>query len=232
MSVGSVSPKNVLAERIAAQASSSRATEGSLPPVGQDMPAPRNQKVLNAAQMYEAQFLRQMLSEMRKTVPQSDFIPEGPGEAMYKSQLDDQYVDTWVERGGIGLQDVIYNQLMEKFYTKPLPRPQGPLPLKKESGIELKRLPETQKGAGYQMKNPEGGVLEVSAPWAGKVEMAMSTSNGENTLRIKHADGRVSLLNYKGLNEVKPGQEIAAGQRVGAWGSSGGAILSWAALEA
>ena len=197
----------------------------------QEVTPPRNQKVLGAAQMYEAQFLRQMLSEMRKTVPESEFLPEGPGERMYKTQLGDQYVDTWVEKGGIGLQDLIYDQLMEKFFQKPLQRPQGPIPFGNQKNLQMKAAPASG-GVQYQMRHPSGGVVGVQSPWAGEVEVSQRVDGDTTVLRLRHSDGRVSLLGFNGTNDVKAGEKVEAGQRVGTWRSGGNTVLSWAALGA
>src|ERR1700733_13323361 len=78
----------------------------------------RDQKMMEAAKSFENQFIRQMISEMRKTVPKDEVVPETMADDIFKNQLDDQYADTWTEKGGIGLADVIYEQLQEK-YAKP-----------------------------------------------------------------------------------------------------------------
>jgi Rod binding domain-containing protein len=78
----------------------------------------RDPKKLEAARLFENQFVRQMIREMRKTVPQNEngqgLIPESMGSKIFKDQLDDKYADQWVDHGGIGLADIIYDQLEAK----------------------------------------------------------------------------------------------------------------------
>ena len=94
----------------AANASSSKKTDVDLPT--QDA---RDPKMLEAARSFENQFIRQMISEMRKTVPQDELLGNSMADDIFREQLDDKYADQWVDQGGIGLADMIYNQLYEKY---------------------------------------------------------------------------------------------------------------------
>lgn len=77
-------------------------------------PVKRDVRVLEAAKMYEKYFLGQMMKAMRSTVAKSDLEKPSMGEGIYREQLDDQYVDSWGERGGIGLADMIHDELLGK----------------------------------------------------------------------------------------------------------------------
>lgn len=70
-------------------------------------------QVREAAELYEEQFLREMVRAMRKTVPQSDLMAPNMAEKIYREQLDDQYVEAWVRNGGTGLADLIEQQIRE-----------------------------------------------------------------------------------------------------------------------
>ncbi len=78
----------------------------------------RDPKKMEAARMFENQFVRQMIREMRKTVPQDGMEPESMASGIFKDQLDDQYADKWVDNGGIGLGDIVYQQLEQKYGNK------------------------------------------------------------------------------------------------------------------
>ena len=67
------------------------------------------------AQLYEKHFMREMMKAMRSTVPDSNFIKQNQGEKIFREQLDQEYVEKWGDHGGIGLSDMIYNQLIEKY---------------------------------------------------------------------------------------------------------------------
>lgn len=74
----------------------------------------RDPRVMNAAKMYERYFLGQMMKAMRSTVAKSELEKPSMGENIYREQLDDQYVESWSERGGIGLADMIHDELVGK----------------------------------------------------------------------------------------------------------------------
>lgn len=88
----------------------------ALPAFAEELPAPpvRDPRVLDAAKMYEKYFLGQMMKAMRSTVSKSELEKPSMGEGIYREQLDDQYVDSWGERGGIGLADMIHDELVGK----------------------------------------------------------------------------------------------------------------------
>lgn len=93
-------------------------------------------KLRDVSDMYEKHFLREMMKAMRSTVHESGFVQSNQAEKIFREQLDDHYVDKWGERGGIGLSDMIYKQLVDKFGSKlgikteaqNFQKPQGPLP--------------------------------------------------------------------------------------------------------
>ena len=74
-----------------------------------------NQKLKDVGQMYEKQFLRELVKAMRTTVPESDFMKKTQAEQIFQEQLDHQLVEHWGDRGGIGLGDMISKQLVEKY---------------------------------------------------------------------------------------------------------------------
>ncbi len=88
----------------------------------------------NVAALYEKQFLREMVKQMRSTVSESSIIPTSFAEKYYREQLDHQYVEAWGDQGGIGLGKVIYDQLVSRYGEQlgikvPQNRPKGPIPL-------------------------------------------------------------------------------------------------------
>src|SRR5689334_1125052 len=93
----------------------------------------QDQKLKDVGKLYEKQFLREMMKQMRSTVgEESGFMPTGQAEKIFRGQLDEEYVEKWGDRGGIGLGDMIYKQLIEKYGAqlgiKPQEmRPAGPI---------------------------------------------------------------------------------------------------------
>ncbi len=92
---------------------------------------PRNKKVDEVAKMYERQFLGEMFKAMRSTVNETD--KPSMAQNIYNSQRDEQYLDAWSEKGGIGFSNIIYDQIMERFFgqtqTGQAMKKQGPVAL-------------------------------------------------------------------------------------------------------
>jgi Rod binding domain-containing protein len=64
-----------------------------------------------AAQEFEAILLELMVKEMRKNVPESPIFGRDTGREIFNEMLDAQYVRLVVQRGGLGLTDLLTRQL-------------------------------------------------------------------------------------------------------------------------
>ena len=65
----------------------------------------------SACEGMEALFITHMLSEMRKTVPKSDFLGGGRAEEIYTSLMDAELAKQMAGAGGLGLSSVLLEQL-------------------------------------------------------------------------------------------------------------------------
>jgi len=65
----------------------------------------------SACEGMEALFISHMLSEMRKTVPKSDFLGGGHAEEIYTSLMDAELAKQMAGAGGLGLSSVLLEQL-------------------------------------------------------------------------------------------------------------------------
>lgn len=203
-------------------------------PSNGQIPKAYDQKMRQVAKLYETQFLREMHKAMKGTVQKSDFIKENMAEKIFQEKLDNQYIDKWAGKGGIGLADMIYQQLRERVMQATqgyVPRPQGPLPIKKGTVLKVDKsmqenqilnLPkEGQKAEGevsFILKAPlEIGEPspEVTSPWAGQLTQVAHLSNDQQVLRIQHDLGVDSLLSFQGSSALKEGDWIEAGQKLG-----------------
>lgn len=173
----------------------------------------KNPQVLKAARLYENQFLREMVRAMRKASPENEFMPPSMAEKIFKEQLDDEYVDQWVDSGGVGFADVIYNQLMEKYFSAPGARPQGPVPMDKK--FDAKPIALTEKDMTYQIRLKQGESTDITAPWSGQVLMSRPLEHGVQSLLLDHGDGLKSSLVFKGSLLIPELTEVEAGQRIG-----------------
>jgi Rod binding domain-containing protein len=108
----------------------------------------RDPKMVEAAKGFEQQFVRQMISEMRKTVPESEFMPDSMASRVFKDQLDDHYAETWTDQGGIGLADMIYEQLAQKY---------GPVPeARVGTKVDVKPLKQSSVEQTVALGHPDG----------------------------------------------------------------------------
>ena len=77
--------------------------------------AAAEKQLRDVSALYEKQFLREMVKQMRASVGESEFMPAGFAEKYYREELDHQYVESWGDQGGIGLGKMIYDQLISKY---------------------------------------------------------------------------------------------------------------------
>ncbi len=176
----------------------------------------RDPRVLQAAKMYEQVFLKQMVDAMRQAVPKSDLVNESMGEKIYKDQMYDNYVEQWSNVGGVGLGDMIYDQIMERFGPQQKQiKPLGPMPLKEGKTFQIENKSEGQSGAMILKFKPQNNFepMQIASPWEGEIIGSNTLASGEKALFLKHPNGLNSTFLYKGsLNLTKnnfgPGENI------------------------
>jgi peptidoglycan hydrolase FlgJ len=79
----------------------------------------QDQNLREAAEMYEQHFMREMVKAMRQATPEAGLIPQNMGEKIFSEQLDNQRVEQWSKSGGVGLADMIYQHVKERYLNKP-----------------------------------------------------------------------------------------------------------------
>lgn len=65
------------------------------------------------AQQFESLFLNQMLEHMSASLKTDGPFGGGQGEQIFRSLLNQEYAGSLQKRGGIGLADDIYNQILK-----------------------------------------------------------------------------------------------------------------------
>ncbi|MEN0058186.1 MAG: rod-binding protein [Bdellovibrio sp.] len=196
------------------------------------------QKLRDVSDMYEKHFLREMMKAMRSTVKEGGFVQSNQAEKIFKEQLDDQYVEKWGERGGIGLSDMIYKQLMDKFgtmlgLTAPVAKPQGPIPLNAQSEYRARSFqhPGKTQALSYnieraQLENNKGDAA-VTSPWDGVLLGKKTLADEQIMLEVEHDNGLKSQMVFKGgLSKLSTGQKLQAGETLGVL-SSDAKSLYW-----
>lgn len=193
-----------------------------------------DQKLREVSDMYEKHFLREMMKAMRSTVHEGGFVQSNQAEKIFKEQLDDHYVEKWGERGGIGLSDMIYKQLLDKFgvmmgIKAPVGKPQGPLPLdaKSEYRAQPFQHPGKKQALSYRIDigNTKAAVdpaliaakpEPVKAPWDGVLLGKQSLADNQTMVEIEHDNGLKSQMVFKGaVSKVLTGQKLQAGDTLG-----------------
>lgn len=108
-----------------------------------------DKQLKKASQLYEKQFLKEMVKAMRGTVSHSKMTKPSMAEKIYKDQLDDQYVNEWVETGGTGFSKIIYDQMVERFYPQLKGHVQNKIkslgPKDQYRGMDLQKIPTKTK---------------------------------------------------------------------------------------
>ncbi len=176
----------------------------------------RDPKILEASRMYEQAFLKQMVGAMRQAVAKSDLVKESMAERIYKDQMYDKYVEQWSNVGGVGLGDLIYDQIIERFGPQQNHiRPQGPIPMNNEKTFEVENRSDSQTGAMELRFRPQqkGESLDITSPWEGEVIGSRNLDGGERALFIKHPGNMKSTFVFKGAlnvekNSFGPGETI------------------------
>jgi flagellar protein FlgJ len=189
-----------------------------------------DEKLREVADLYEQHFIREMMKQMRATVHEGGVIKKNNAEKIFQDQLDDQYSEKWGKAGGIGLSDLIHDQLLDKYGPalglKPiLEKPHGPINLDHKSnfsGLVSGKssgaiAPETTT---FKFQSPENGRAEVKSPWAGTLLDKKYLELDQMQYRIQHDNGLESLILTRGTGlgpeqKLSLGDSVAAGQQLG-----------------
>ncbi len=192
------------------------------------------EKFREVSDLYENYFIREMMKQMRATVHESGFIKQNNAEKIFRDQLDDQYADQWGKAGGIGLSNLIHDQLMDKYGQKmglrpALEKPQGPLSLDQKSvfaGIIARpeAVASSTEPITYKFQSPQGEKSELKNPWAGTLLDKKYAEMDQMQYRIQHDNGLESLILTRGTglgpeHKLSVGDKVQAGQQLG-WLSS------------
>lgn len=185
--------------------------------------AQQDQQLREASQMYEQHFMREMVKAMRQATPENGLIETSFGEKIYREQLDNQYVENWSKGGGVGLADMIYNNIRERYFPSAenlLPPPKGPLPLDGKKQInapdwQAKPLKLPQEGDlsfRFEGKTPQ----MIESPWDGQVQRVTQGEGNLGVVEILHDQGLVSKFVFSGAaNRHLEGRRVQAGEALG-----------------
>jgi Rod binding domain-containing protein len=97
-------------------------------------------KMHEVADLYEKQFLGEMVKAMRSTVSYSAYSQPSMAEQIYRDKMYEEYVQNWSKKGGVGFSKIIYQQLLERYspyHRRINDTPTGPRPLKSNEILGL-----------------------------------------------------------------------------------------------
>ena len=77
--------------------------------------AQRNKEIKDASIQLEAIILKMMYGEMWKTVPKDELFGDDNAMDIWRDMYHEELTKSMAQNGGIGLQDVIYQQLTKNY---------------------------------------------------------------------------------------------------------------------
>ncbi len=119
MSIDKINPaQSDLISRIAAAQLRQPAKQGkpavAVTKAGETAKSRQDAQLRKAAQDFEAIFLRQLLKSMRRTVNESSLWGDGREMELYRAMMDDEFAAEMARSGGIGLAEMLVEQLSPK----------------------------------------------------------------------------------------------------------------------
>ena len=206
--------------------------------------ATRDESLKSAAKLYETHFLGEMVKSMRTTVhrDENSFMKPNMAEKIFSEQLDQQYVENWADKGGVGLADMIYEQIKDRYSAstkKDFAHPQKMLPIAPKAGpgaiqipasIQMKFIPtEKPDRLGYRFSIPDGAgqVFQAQAPLGGRILGVESLGDNWNSVRLDHGRGLTSELTFPGPRPtIAGGSDVVSGQSLGTL-EPGRPVVAW-----
>lgn len=71
-----------------------------------------------ACQDFETIFVQMMFKNMRSTVPQDGLLEKSQAESIFEGMLDEEFSKKVAGAGGMGIGDLLFNQLQKKYGPK------------------------------------------------------------------------------------------------------------------
>ena len=197
---------------------------------GMTPPEPKSiqTKFREVSDLYEKQFMREMVKAMRSTVQESGFVKTNQAEKIFREQLDDHYVEKWSEKGGVGFSDIIYDQLMQKYgpvlNKAQLKQPHAPIAMdpKSNTSVKFQVTKNSMDKSGERMdmiisaKDGKWDRSQVVSPWAGTLLNKIALGEDQQALEIDHGNGLLGRYIFKGqVADLAPSSKLEAGQVLG-----------------
>lgn len=72
-------------------------------------------KLKEASQEFEAYFINMLFKEMRKTIQEGGLVEKSQARSTFETMLDEEMSKNLSKQGGVGLADMIYNNMMRVY---------------------------------------------------------------------------------------------------------------------
>jgi len=189
---------------------------------------------------FESLFIYQIVKQMRKTIVKSGLTSGGKGEEIFTSMMDEELSKQMSSRQGLGLRDVLIEQLTGKR-AKVLPHRIANETYSKNRAVEESSHPfvfpvfgsvsspygwrgdpftgKRDFHYGIDIVSPSGS--EVSAVEAGQVIFSGWKEGYGRVIEVKHENALTTLYAHNTKNLVKVGEKVAKYQSIALVGSSG-----------
>ncbi len=123
--IGDILARERAARPPAAHPAPTRAAARSFAPIAADAQH-RDAKLWKSCREFEALFLQQMLSEMRKTVPRSKLLDGGFAGDVQAAMMDQAVAQAAAQRAPLGLAEAMYRQLEAGAHARAAPADKNP----------------------------------------------------------------------------------------------------------
>lgn len=205
-----------------------------------DLSEQDEKRLEEACAEFESLFIYLVMKQMRKTIAQSNLISGGKGEEIFTSMMDEELSKQISLRQGLGLRDVLIEQLTGKrgsvlphsittqIYSKNRSAEECAQPFVPpifgniSSTYGWRKDPFTGKRdfhQGIDIARPSGA--EIPAVADGRVVFSGWKKGYGRVLEIEHQDGLNTFYAHNSKNLVKVNEMVAKYQVIALVGSSG-----------
>lgn len=206
----------------------------------QDESKQDEKRLKDACAEFESLFIYQMVKQMRRTIVKSGLNDGGKGEEIFTSMMDEELSKQMSSRQGLGLKDVLMEQLTGRR-EKILPRGIAAWNYSKNTDVQKREHPfllpvigEISSAYGWRkdpftgkrdfhhgidIASPSGS--EVFATEGGYVVFSGWKEGYGRMVEIEHKDGLSTIYAHNSKNLVKEGENVNRNQTIALVGNSG-----------
>jgi len=201
-------------------------------------------RIREVAREFESLLVGELMKAMRRTIPEAGVMGGGMGEEVFTEMLDEELARVGSQGGGLGLGDMLVEQLdpgpaparglapeihrtlLDGAWVRPLAHVPTRLSEGQRFGAERPGLRPDACGDGHcgvDLAKPEGTpVVAVREGWVVAVHRDPGSSGGLG-VTVRHPGNLVSrMFHLSAIGPgIEPGAVVRAGQKLGRVGDTG-----------